>query len=400
MNYLLNIKHGITSVRDMGGYPGLLEDYMKEMGDGELPGPSVVKSNSFLSVKGGYIEIDESDLHPLGGLFMGLLGGGDLSTKVTDMKDLREKMRENIRNAGLVKVSSMDRSSLIAGKNDELPAFSDEELKYVFDFAEKNNLPVAIHNMTSEAFRRALQFPFNSFEHVVYDEKISDAEINMMRKKNMSIVPTAILCNLYATETCLEAMPAMYKNDFVRNEIRIRDEYWRSITDEDVMPGIHETNVIAQGWYREYNYDYEKMYKDKKMTLNPVPFFNGLINGMDNIRRMREAGVLIGCGTDSGVPWNYHGTLWREMEMYGRIGFSNAEILRCATINNARIMGMENEAGSIEKGKYGDIIVLEKNPLKDITACRNPLLVFQGGELKAQNCGLSRKDGRISPELS
>jgi len=75
MNYLLNIKHGITSVRDMGGYPGLLEDYMKEMGDGELPGPRVVKSNSFLSVKGGYIEIDESDLHPLGGLFMGLLGG-------------------------------------------------------------------------------------------------------------------------------------------------------------------------------------------------------------------------------------------------------------------------------------------------------------------------------------
>ena len=396
-NFTLNIEHGITSVRDMGGYPGLIQDYLGKIEKGSLAGPRVIASNSFLSVKGGYIEIDESDLHPLGPFFMTVMGAGDLSTKTTGMDDLKEKIRENIKDAGLIKVSSMDRRSLIAGKTGELPAFTDEELKYVFDYAEKNNLPVAIHDMTSDAFRRALNFPFNSFEHVVYDDYISDSELNTMKKKNMSIVPTAILCNLYATEGVFETLPAMYKNDFIINEIKIRNEYWESITEKDVVLSVHETNVTAGTWYKKYNFQYEKMYKDGRMTLDPMPFFNGLIYGVKNIQRMRAAGILIGCGTDSGVPWNYHGTLWREMEMYSRIGFTNAEILRCATVNNARIMGVENEIGSLERGKFGDMIVLKNNPLENISACRNPLVVFRSGKIMWQNCDMEKSDSGISP---
>ncbi len=396
LNFSLNIEHGITTVRDMGGYPGLLKDYIAQSEKGNFPGPRVMYSNAFLSVKGGYIEIDEKDLHPLGALFVSLMGAGSISTKVTGMKDLKEKIRENIKNAGLIKVSSMDIKPLVAGKKTELPVFTDEELVYVFDYAQKNNLPCAIHDMTMKAFRRALQYPFHSFEHVVVDGYISDADINTMRNKNMSIVPTVILGNLYACASSFDEFPKEFKTDFIMNEMKIRGEYWNSITTKDVVPSIHESNVKAQDWFKQYNYNYEKMYLDKKLAVDPFPFFNYMIYGVKNVQKMRSAGILIGCGTDSGVPWNYHGTLWREMEMYSRIGFSNAEILRCATLNNAKIMGMEQEIGSIDTGKLADIIVMKDNPLADIKALRDIRLVFLGGKVVAQKCSLVKGDTGIS----
>jgi imidazolonepropionase-like amidohydrolase len=96
---------------------------------------------------------------------------------------------------------------------------------------------------------------------------------------------------------------------------------------------------------------------------------------------MKQAGVLIGCGTDSGAPFMSHGTLWREMEMLARVGFSNEEILQCATINNARILQMADKKGTIEKGKFADMVVLKENPLEKIEACRSLQRVIKEGRV-------------------
>jgi len=67
--------------------------------------------------------------------------------------------------------------------------------------------------------------------------------------------------------------------------------------------------------------------------------------------------------------------------MLGRIGFTNAEVLQCATINNAKIIGMADKIGSVEAGKYADLTVLQENPLKKIETCRNPQMVIKNGEV-------------------
>jgi imidazolonepropionase-like amidohydrolase len=77
----------------------------------------------------------------------------------------------------------------------------------------------------------------------------------------------------------------------------------------------------------------------------------------------------------------YHGSLWREMEMLGRIGFSNKEVLQCATINNAKILRLADKIGTIEKGKYADLVALKDNPLKKIEACREPQSVIKDGRV-------------------
>jgi imidazolonepropionase-like amidohydrolase len=96
---------------------------------------------------------------------------------------------------------------------------------------------------------------------------------------------------------------------------------------------------------------------------------------------MKDAGVLIGCGIDAGMPFSYFGGLYREFEVMSRIGFTNPEILKCATINGAKILRMDDKIGTLEKGKYADMVVFDKNPLTDITALRSPSLVFKQGDL-------------------
>ena len=128
-------------------------------------------------------------------------------------------------------------------------------------------------------------------------------------------------------------------------------------------------------------YGCENLYRKGKLHARPDLYFDILLNGPGNLLKMKQAGVLIGCGTDAGVPFVYHGSLWREMEMLGRIGFTNKEILQCATINNARILRLAEKIGTIEKGKCADMVVLQDNPQEKIETCRTPKLVIKEGRV-------------------
>jgi imidazolonepropionase-like amidohydrolase len=60
---------------------------------------------------------------------------------------------------------------------------------------------------------------------------------------------------------------------------------------------------------------------------------------------------------------------------------TNLEAIRCATINGARVLGLDKELGSIEKGKLADLIVLDKNPLENIRNSEAIGMVMLNGRL-------------------
>lgn len=93
-------------------------------------------------------------------------------------------------------------------------------------------------------------------------------------------------------------------------------------------------------------------------------------------------GVKVGLGTDTGCPYVTHYDMWRELEYYHRlVGVSRQEALHTATLQNARILGLEKETGSIEVGKSADFIVMSRNPLDGFDAIRDlDLVVFEGKE--------------------
>lgn len=93
---------------------------------------------------------------------------------------------------------------------------------------------------------------------------------------------------------------------------------------------------------------------------------------------LHKAGVPIVVGTDVGVPGH---TLHRELELYVKAGLTPLEALQAATIVPARVMKREAEVGTIEVGKRADILVLDANPLDNISNTRKLRFVVAQGRL-------------------
>ena len=96
------------------------------------------------------------------------------------------------------------------------------------------------------------------------------------------------------------------------------------------------------------------------------------------IGALHKAGIPIVAGTDVGVPGH---TLHRELELYVKAGLTPLEAIQAATITPARVMKLENEVGTIQAGKRADVIVLDANPLDNISNIRRVRLVVTQGRL-------------------
>jgi imidazolonepropionase-like amidohydrolase len=93
---------------------------------------------------------------------------------------------------------------------------------------------------------------------------------------------------------------------------------------------------------------------------------------------LHRAGIPVVAGTDQTVP-GY--SLHREIELYVQAGFTPMEAIQAASIVPARVMGMDKELGTVEKGKRGDLIVISGNPLEDIHNTRNVEYVVTAGTM-------------------
>jgi hypothetical protein len=93
---------------------------------------------------------------------------------------------------------------------------------------------------------------------------------------------------------------------------------------------------------------------------------------------LHRAGIPIVAGTDQAVP-GY--SLHREIEIYVQAGFTPMEAIQAATIVPARAMHLEKETGTVEKGKRGDLILIDGDPLADIHNTRNVEYVITQGTM-------------------
>ncbi len=96
--------------------------------------------------------------------------------------------------------------------------------------------------------------------------------------------------------------------------------------------------------------------------------------------RAYKAGVNIAFGTDVGV--GAHGTNAQEFIYMHQAGMSNEDCLISATINAAKLIGAENQIGTLEAGKYADIIAVPTNPLDDISTLLNIQFVMANGQVR------------------
>jgi imidazolonepropionase-like amidohydrolase len=109
------------------------------------------------------------------------------------------------------------------------------------------------------------------------------------------------------------------------------------------------------------------------------------------LKQFIEANAVMGMGTDSGTPMNFHPeALWREAKAHVDMGMSPLRAISALTRVGARILGRTRDLGTIEPGKLADVLVVRGNPLFDIVALSNVEIVVKGGVVYKGGPGATR----------
>ena len=116
-----------------------------------------------------------------------------------------------------------------------------------------------------------------------------------------------------------------------------------------------------------------KLYIDTGMS----PFMKMLApHAMKNIKRLHEAGAVLALGTDRTLAPMVH----QELELLAQSGLSAFDCIQIATLNGAKYVGREKDFGSVEPGKWADLLLLDADPAADVRNFRAIVAVFKGGK--------------------
>ena len=201
--------------------------------------------------------------------------------------------------------------------------FTESELRAGVKEAHKAGKKTATHAQGTKGIKNALLAGIDSIEHGIY---LNDECLDLMLEKGVPLIPT---------------MSALFH-----------------IEKMGVEAGIPEFAVAK--------------------TLRVKPFF------LESVRMAREAGVSGAMGTDAGTPFNGHGQNLEELVFMVESGFSEEEALKAATGTAARVLGLEEEIGTIAVGRQADLLLVEGNPLQDIGLLQdreNIRMIVQGGRV-------------------
>ena len=119
------------------------------------------------------------------------------------------------------------------------------------------------------------------------------------------------------------------------------------------------------------------------------------------VKKLHEAGTIIICGTDAGIGVTVPGfSIHQELAFYKEAGLSNYEVLKTATVNASKTHSIMNNMGTIEVDKVANLILIDKNPLLDLSALQNPSIVFiKGRKLNRDSLDNFEKQARNRKNL-
>jgi imidazolonepropionase-like amidohydrolase len=202
------------------------------------------------------------------------------------------------------------------------PQYSQEEIAAACEVAHTRGSTVMAHSYGAEACRRAILGGVDSIEH---GSLIDDEGLALMREHGTYLDPTLT-------------------------------PFWRGVQRVTSGPGDPRSEKSAE------------MYQ----------------HAVSTVQRAVAMGVTIAMGTDTGTAYNRHGENLREISLLVQAGMSPIEALRAATVNAARLMRWDDRVGSLEPGKFADLVATAEDPLAHpelFESVDGVTFVMKGGEL-------------------
>jgi imidazolonepropionase-like amidohydrolase len=144
----------------------------------------------------------------------------------------------------------------------------------------------------------------------------------------------------------------------------------QSLTDDHISTML-ERGMMLMPTLKTYWSHYEKM---EETGIPERTVTSGIWDLTEpNFRRALEAGIPFSMGTDSGMTDNFFGDNPRDLDYMVRWGATPMQALVAGTLNAARSVAVDNRLGTVEEGKFADLLVLEDDPTEDVTAVQTSL---------------------------
>jgi imidazolonepropionase-like amidohydrolase len=241
---------------------------------------------------------------------------------VDGIDDARRAVRQRYKDgADLIKITATG-GVLSVASSGQNPQFTEEEIRAIVETGKDYGFRVAAHAHGAEGMKRAVRAGVVSIEHGTY---MDDETMSLMKKYGTYYVPTIVAGKWVAEKSKIEGF-----------------------FPEVVRPKAAEIGPLIQGTFG----------------------------------RAYKAGVKIAFGTDTGVSG--HGENAREFTYMVEAGMPALESVRSATLNAATLLGIEKQAGTIETGKWADIVATPQDPTQDIRTMERVSFVMKNGVVYKQ----------------
>ncbi|HJT81865.1 MAG TPA: amidohydrolase family protein [Chthoniobacterales bacterium] len=224
-----------------------------------------------------------------------------------------------------------------------------------------NKLRVAVHATELETARAAVEEGAEVLVHSVTDKPVDDRFVRLLKEKGTILCPTLVVFERYgrtfANKLNLTTEEKAWGNPEVIATLDVTK------IDKDKLPDRIKTALANPGAVLE----------NINTTYNVA---------LKNLKALENGGVTIAAGTDAGNIGTIHGpALFREFQLMKEAGLTPMQLLRDATANGAKLFGGETgvRLGSVEKGKFADLVVLKSNPVNDIAQASDIDMVIKAG---------------------
>jgi imidazolonepropionase-like amidohydrolase len=356
LNLMNCIRCGVTTVRDVAAAPGFIRRISRWVEKGKAVGPRILRTNSFIIPPGAMPEFV-----PVFPLPMQLFFGGQITIRVNTPEKVRDAVQRMVAlGADWIKTTHSDKTTLL--NRPDPPVFDNACFDALVDEARRQNRPVAMHQTQVSGFRKAIELGVDSMEHAPLDA-LTDEDIGRMVDSNIPIVPTI---KVWRDELLLDRVAELLEPEY---NTYLCPEPLRQIR---ALLKTFKNGITPEMAKKAY-------FPNLAMIERQLPVM------MENVARLHKNGVNIGCGTDSGgTEFSFFGRFYEEIENLMEMGFSAFEALQSAMTINARILHLDDKLGTIEPGKLADFVVLDGNPLKDISALRQVRMVVKQGTIVYQ----------------
>lgn len=254
----------------------------------------------------------------------------------------------------------------------------------VADECKKLKFPFAGHVPMGISLAEASGAGQKSEEHVGFWEMFIELSDKEAKFKNIKIPDLSPALRSELIESVSEQKGALLAAVFVKNRTALCPttvQYRIAMLGDDVSVTKDDRLQYAELYDRKNWAEFAARFKPENRTLREARYQKGL----DIIRMMYKGGVQLLAGTDLGNPFLYAGfSLHDELALFVKAGLSPLAALQTATINPAKYVGKEKEIGTITQGKFADLVLLDANPLTDISNTKKINAVVVNGMLLAR----------------